>query len=199
MAIALTVGLTACSSKSGPHLSPEQRDDLAPGRAEWCVLQFVLDTGMVPPNEIPPNAVVDGLIVETLNARLFYQREVTLYLGPNHRGTVETEAVRATGFLQLVPELQSSKGRPKGKPALTPDQAAGTIIVQELSDAGYLDARDFGATQTGDPIQPGAAVDSWLAAHADGLLKPGVTTTVAVEKQRILGYISAPLPTPSGS
>ena len=93
--------------------------------------------------------------------------------------------------------LASHLGRPKGKPALTPDQAAAAVVVQALCDAGYLDGRSFGAPTKGGMIQAGAAVDAWVLAHGADPLAPGVTTTVATEKQRILNFIQLPLPSPS--
>jgi len=200
-AIAVTVSLAACSSKSGPHMSDGERDDLAVGRAEWCSLQFVLDTDMIPAREMIPNAVENGVIAESATARLLYQRETTLFLSPHHSSTgptVGSETDRLTQFVQLVPGLENSKGHPKGQPKLTPDQAADVVLVQELADAGYLDGRVFGATQTGGQIQPSPAVYDWVTAHSGDPLKPGVTATMAIEKQRIFGFISAPLPTPDG-
>jgi hypothetical protein len=195
---AIISGLTACSSSSQPRLPANVQDDLAPGRAEPCVLQFVLDTGMVPSAEMMPTAVgKDGVLLENADTRLLYQREVTLYIGPHRGATVGSETGVIAGFLELVPGLQSSKGLPKGKPTLTADQAADAAVVQELAGAGYLDARTFGAAQAGSPIQPGPNVDAWVIAHGSAPLIPGVSTTIAAEKQRTLSFIAEPLPTQS--
>lgn len=174
-----------------------QQDDLAASRAEPSVLQFAYDTGMIPSGDIQPGTVEDGLLTRTIQTRSLYQREERLYLGPNRVGTVDAEAELVTGFVQLVPGLESSKGRPKGKAALTADQAAGTLVVQLLADAGYLNGNDFGSAKAGDPIQPGAVVDNWVAAHGNDPLKPGVAITVAMEKQRALAHIAEPVVVPT--
>src|SRR2546423_7119234 len=183
-------------------MSAEQKDDLAVGCAQRTALQFVLDTDMIPAREMIPEAVdKGGIITESVKTGQLYDRETSLYLSPNHgpQGpTVESEADRITQIMRLAPALESSKGHPKGQPKLTPDQAADVVLVQELADAGYLDGRVFGATQTGGQIQPSPAVYDWVTAHSGDPLKPGVTATMAIEKQRIFGFISAPLPTPDG-
>jgi hypothetical protein len=196
---AAAVALTACSSQSGPHLSPDQQDGLAPTRAETSVLQFFIDSGGAPQSDVTsrPSAVANGIVAMNVVARLLYQAESNAYLGPARTVSVGSEAARAGDLIQQVPGLQSSQGRPKGKPALTPDQAASAVVVQALSDAGYLDGRSFGAPAKGGMIQPGAAVYAWVAAHGADPLAPGVTTTVATEKQRVLDFIQLPLPSPS--
>jgi len=196
---AVAVALTACSSQSGPHLSPGQRDELAPTRAEPSVLQFFIDSGAAPQSDITsrPGAVVNGIVATNVVARMLYLTESTYFLSPSRIVSVGSEVARASDLIEQVPGLQSSKGRPKGKPALTPDQAAAAVVVQALCDAGYLDGRSFGAPTKGGMIQAGAAVDAWVLAHGADPLAPGVTTTVATEKQRILNFIQLPLPSPS--
>ncbi|NUR57650.1 MAG: hypothetical protein HOV87_02920 [Catenulispora sp.] len=196
---AATLVLAGCSSGSGPGLSADQRDGLAPTRAAMSVLQFVIDTGATPRPDVEkrPSAVADGVVVTNVESRLLYQMEATRYLGPARTTSVGSEAERATGVIQLVPGLQGSKGRPEGKPELTADRAAAAVVVQELADAGYVDGQVFGAPGKGGVIEPGAAVDAWVAAHGADPLVPGAVTTVATEKQRVLGLLLLPLPSPS--
>jgi hypothetical protein len=69
------------------------------------------------------------------------------------------------------------------------------IIVQELMDAGYLTSADTpGMFGTNHDIQPGGALDTWYAAHADRPLAPGASVTLATEASRVAAEIDKPQP-----
>ena len=96
------------------------------------------------------------------------------YIGPGSHFTVDDEVDHVTGFL--------------GGPAPTSDAAAGSVVVQELVDAGYLDGKAFGAGADG-LIKPGPPVTAWVSAHAADPLNPGGSVTDGQEQKRVAGIV----------
>ena len=175
LASALLVVVSACSSAPKQSAADRlQHYSDSHATAALMLQQFEIDTGWISLDQLRALNCVDpdGTLRACNSFRVWFSLRGNYVIGPgSHVAGDDAEDHMAALMHHLV--------------ALSPEQVAHALLIQELVDAGYLHAQDFGADGDG-VVAPGPTVDRWIGAHGSQLLCQGARADVGVESERVL-------------
>lgn len=168
-------------SKNGASRPSATESDFDPN-STVIVTQLVLDTGVLPVNDVNPGVVVDGVVKDGSQFTTWYATTTSgMLLSPNSKVKLWDEARKVTTAINSM-----------GKRA-TPDSLHSTalgILVQDLIDANLISAQTLGdAVDSAGKVSPGSALNTWYSAHQNDNLPGSTSVTYSTEVARIVAVL----------
>ncbi|MBS2545364.1 hypothetical protein KGQ19_00630 [Catenulispora sp. NL8] len=143
------------------------------------VTQLVLDTGVLPVNDVDPGVVVDGVVKDGSQFTTWYATTTSdMLLSQNSKVKLWDEAGKVTTAI-------NSMG--KGRTSDSLHSTALGILAQELVDANLINAQTLGgAVDSAGKVNLGNGLNTWYSAHQNDVLPGGTGVTYATEVTRIV-------------